>query len=172
MAYLSCLYSAESDFKNKNNYTDLHSGNYRKAFLACRKHRIDLNIVVDHDPATFMERLPSFVDQIDDVDHLNLFLTSLGHAIPHQFSVIVPNLLIRRNTQQPEVIANLCDTIRLELEKKDITRFVNSIMTAYVVKTPPDHEAGLRLLLRLRGYSFSFHVSLKPLTTYFPTDRK
>lgn len=32
-----------------------------------------------------------------------------------------------------------------------MTRFVNSILTAYVVKTPPDHEAGLKLLLRLRG---------------------
>ena len=60
----------------------LHRGNYRKAFVACRKHRIDLNVIVDHDRAAFMSRLASFVEQVDDVDHINLFLTSLGCVIP------------------------------------------------------------------------------------------
>jgi elongator complex protein 1 len=128
-----------------------YSGNYRKAFFACRKHRIDLNVMVTHDQATFTSRLASFVEQVDDVDHINLFLTSLGHAIPYQSSIIVSNMFIRRGTQQPQAIASLCDSIRLELERKDISRFVKSILTAYVVKTPPDHEAGLGLLLRLRG---------------------
>ena len=54
------------------------SGNYRKAFFACRKHRIDLNVIVDHDPAAFCARIPAFVDQIPEVDHLNLFLTLIG----------------------------------------------------------------------------------------------
>lgn len=30
-------------------------------------------------------------------------------------------------------------------------KYINSILTAYVVKRPPDLEAGLRVLLRLRG---------------------
>ena len=32
-----------------------------------------------------------------------------------------------------------------------MAKYVNSILTAHLVKTPPDHEAGLALLLRLRG---------------------
>ncbi|KAF8058697.1 pol II transcription elongation factor [Lyophyllum atratum] len=112
---------------------DIDAGNYRKAFFACRKHRIDLNVLVDHDQAKFLERISSFVEQIHEVDHINLFLTGLG-----------------RGSQPPEAIAKLCDTVRIELEKKDLTKYVNSILTAYVVKTPPDHEAGLALLLRLR----------------------
>lgn len=55
-----------------------HSGNYRKAFFACRKHRIDLNVIVDHDPEAFVERIPSFVEQIPEVEHLNLFLALVG----------------------------------------------------------------------------------------------
>lgn len=55
-----------------------YSGNYRKAFLACRKHRVNLNVLVDHDPAKFRERLGSFLDQVEEVDYVNLFLTSLG----------------------------------------------------------------------------------------------
>lgn len=53
---------------------------YKKAFLACRKHRIDFSIFVEHDPHVFHENISSFVDQIDDVDHLNLFLTSIGYV--------------------------------------------------------------------------------------------
>ena len=56
---------------------DIDIGNYRNAFIACRKHRIDLNIIYDHDPQGFFKRLSTFVDQIPEVDHLNLFLTGL-----------------------------------------------------------------------------------------------
>lgn len=145
----------------------IHSdrGEYQKAFFSCRKHRIDLNVIVDHDQAAFMSRLSSFVEQVDNVDHINLFLTSLGCAILSRASVFVSKQCIRRSTQHPQAIANLCDAIRLELERRDITRYVNSILTAYVVKTPPDHEAGLGLLLRLRGRLFFVDCSVVSLLT-------
>ncbi|EGO00816.1 hypothetical protein SERLA73DRAFT_50627 [Serpula lacrymans var. lacrymans S7.3] len=111
---------------------DLDAGNYRKAFLACRKHRIDLSFIVEHDQEAFMRRLSSFVKQVDEVDYINLFLTSLGSHLP------------------VEDISASCDAIRVELERVDLTKYINSILTAYVVKSPPDHEAGLALLLRLR----------------------
>ena len=41
--------------------------------------------------------------------------------------------------------------MREHLEGKDIEKYINSILTAYVVKRPPDLEAGLRVLLQLRG---------------------
>lgn len=53
------------------------SRRYRSAFLLCRKHRIDLNILHDHDPAAFKANLADFISQIKDVDHLNLFLSGL-----------------------------------------------------------------------------------------------
>ena len=56
-------------------------GNYRKAFLACRKHRIDLNVIVDRNPKLFRERLSSFIEQVSDVDYVNLFLTNLGFVV-------------------------------------------------------------------------------------------
>lgn len=112
---------------------DLDAGNYRKAFFACRKHRIELNVLVDHDQATFLEQASSFVNQIPEVDHLNLFLTSIG-----------------RGSQSQDIITKVSDAIRLELEKIDLAKYINTILTAHVVKTPPDHEAGLLQLLRLR----------------------
>ncbi len=131
-------------------------GNYRKAFLACRKHRIDLNVIVDRDPKLFRERLPSFIEQVCDVDYINLFLTNLGSVI---FSELYLLALIRvrsQGSQSPEVISELCDAVRKELEAQDIEKYINSILTAYVVKRPPDLEAGLRVLLQLRGITTLF----------------
>ena len=54
-----------------------------------------------------------------------------------------------------EKLAEYCDAVRKELESRDLARYVNSILTAFVVKRPPDHEAALSLLHRLRGMVFS-----------------
>jgi elongator complex protein 1 len=55
----------------------LRQSKYKEAFIHCRKHRIDLNILYDEDPAAFIANLEQFVEQINEVDHLNLFLSSL-----------------------------------------------------------------------------------------------
>jgi len=59
---------------------ETHSGHWRKAFLSCRKHRIDLNVLIEHNPDVFFSDLSTFVEQIDDVDYINLFLTSVGYV--------------------------------------------------------------------------------------------
>ncbi|KIJ66069.1 hypothetical protein HYDPIDRAFT_174791 [Hydnomerulius pinastri MD-312] len=112
---------------------DLDAGRWQKAFLACRKHRIDLGIIVQHNQDAFMAGVSAFVDQVQGVDYINLFLTNVG-----------------RSQLTPEAITNVCDAVRRELENKDLSKYVNSILTAYVVKSPPDHEAGLAMLLHLR----------------------
>lgn len=48
-------------------------------------------------------------------------------------------------------MALLCDSLRKELELRDLNAYVNSILTAFVVKRPPDYEAALSLLLKLKG---------------------
>lgn len=138
-----------------NLLTSRDSGNHRKAFLACRKHRIDLNFIVDYDLAKFLEDIPSFVEQVDEVDHINLLLTGLGYIHCCHSAAVLTTCRFSRGSQPPETIARLCDAIRLELERKDLAKYVNSILTAHLVKTPPDHEAGLALLLRLRGEGFN-----------------
>ncbi|KAG8966010.1 hypothetical protein FRC05_002930 [Tulasnella sp. 425] len=112
---------------------DIEEGDYRKALLDCRRHRIDLNILYDHEPRGFMSRLWSFVDQIEEVDYINLFLTDIG-----------------KSPRPAKLTAEICDAVRAELEKKDVEKYINSILTTHMVKTPPDIEAGLALLLRLR----------------------
>lgn len=56
-----------------------------------------------------------------------------------------------QSMHSPETTAEVCDAVRQELECIDMIKYVNAILTAFVVKSPPDHEAGLSLLLQLRG---------------------
>ena len=56
-----------------------------------------------------------------------------------------------------ELIGRVCDSIRTELENRDLNRYINSVLTAYLFRQPPDYEAGLALLLRIRGMPFSVH---------------
>jgi elongator complex protein 1 len=55
----------------------LVSGEWKKAFVACRKHRIDLAVLVN-DTKSFLASIPTFVRQIDDVDFFGLFLTTIS----------------------------------------------------------------------------------------------
>ncbi|THG94781.1 hypothetical protein EW026_g6757 [Hermanssonia centrifuga] len=112
---------------------DIDKADYAKAFAACRRHRVDLNVFVEHDKETLMGRLAEFVEQVENVDYINLFLTSIGQG-----------------TLPDDVVNQVCDRVRQELEKKDMKKYINSILTAHVMKRPADHEAGLDLLLRLR----------------------
>ncbi|CAE6532691.1 unnamed protein product [Rhizoctonia solani] len=112
---------------------DMEKGDFRKAFLACRKHRIDLHVLVEYAPGIFADNPGQFVDQIPEVDHLNLFLTGLGQS--------------KRDAQE---ISNICNKLRAELEQRGLARYVQSILTAHVVKTPPDVESALKVLHTLR----------------------
>lgn len=50
---------------------------YRKAFLACRNHRVDMNILHDHAPEEFVSNVNLFVDQVEKVEYIDLFLSHL-----------------------------------------------------------------------------------------------
>lgn len=56
---------------------DLDARRYRSAFLACRKHRIDLNLLFDYNPSAFLGDIGEFVSQLQSVDYLNLFLAAM-----------------------------------------------------------------------------------------------
>lgn len=56
-------------------------------------------------------------------------------------------------------INEVCDMVRGELEKRDVFHYANTILTAYVRKSPPDYESALKALVELKG-GFSVSCSL------------
>ena len=55
----------------------LDTKNFRKAFLTLRRHRIDLNVLYDHNPEAFTENCAEFVEQLESPNYINLFLSDL-----------------------------------------------------------------------------------------------
>ena len=50
---------------------------YFTAFMACRNHRVDMNILHDHAPEQFIASVEIVVDQLQRVGHIDLLLSQL-----------------------------------------------------------------------------------------------
>ena len=57
---------------------------YKKAFLACRKYRVDMNILHDYASADFITHVGLFVDQVKKVEFIDLFLSQLRFVYPNR----------------------------------------------------------------------------------------
>lgn len=99
-----------------------------------------------------MEHPARFVDQVPEVDYLNLFLTGLG-CVVRSFTKNTPYIKRRQSKREQTEIDSICDKLRLELEQRGFSQYIQSILTAHVVKTPPDVESALKVLHTLRGES-------------------
>lgn len=136
---------------------------YKKAFLTCRTHRVDMNILFDYAPQQFMRDIEFFIKQVKKVEYIDLLLSSLSEED-------VSKTLYRETlapAEKPPVngLANgdathaflgteskvnkICDAFLQALQKHSSTRLQN-ISTAHVSKNPPDLDAGLRLISALR----------------------
>ena len=51
----------------------------------------------------------------------------------------------------PTKVNDICDALRIALEKRDILKYTETILTTHVCKQPADYESGLRVLLRLQS---------------------
>ncbi|WFD35942.1 Putative elongator complex protein 1 [Malassezia cuniculi] len=107
--------------------TALDQQNFGEALRICRVHRLDMNLLYDHNPESFMRSIDLFIDQVSSADHINLLLTGL-----------------RRDTAEP--VNSICDAFISALERKDRRGYLHSILTAHVRKQPADLEGGVRVL--------------------------
>ncbi|WVQ75470.1 hypothetical protein IAR50_005095 [Cryptococcus sp. DSM 104548] len=127
-------------------------GSYRSAFLTCRKHRLDVNILYDLDPAKFMANLEDFVKQVPEVDYLNLFVSSLNGD--DSSKTLYPTIATGSSTSAVSTknkVNDVCDALRGLLEARGVEQYVETILTTHVCKVPADYEAGLRVLLQLQA---------------------
>ena len=55
----------------------LDNKDYRAAYLACRSHMVDMNILHDYSPDQFMSSIQLFIDQVNKVEFIDEFLSRL-----------------------------------------------------------------------------------------------
>uniref|UniRef100_A0A182XXP4 Elongator complex protein 1 n=1 Tax=Anopheles stephensi TaxID=30069 RepID=A0A182XXP4_ANOST len=110
---------------------------YYEAFDIMRKERIDLNLLVDHNPSRFLEHLAThFLAQITNVSWLNLFITDLANE--DACDKYATNYLDRTNGpvlstgySLPEKVRFCCDRL-LDAMDTDPTVLTQPKITCYV----------------------------------------
>ncbi|KAI0243687.1 putative elongator complex protein 1 [Massospora cicadina] len=121
---------------------------YRKAFILCRKYRIDMNVLFDLNPAQLLEDMGQFVDQVRDPDYLNLFISSLKEE--DVLASKYPQMAKAPPGRVDTKVNSLCGAIRSVLQAMDPRLYSQPTVTTYARQLPPDLEAVLKLLKELR----------------------
>ncbi|KAL8934000.1 MAG: hypothetical protein Q9216_006116 [Gyalolechia sp. 2 TL-2023] len=127
--------------------------NYKKAFLACRNQRVDMNLLHDHRPKQFIENIGLFIDQIKKVEHIDLFLSSLGEddVSKTMYKETLPAEERPRNNpavSESGKANKICNAFLEALPGRKAN--VKNMITAQVCKSPPNLDAGLMEIVRLR----------------------
>lgn len=143
--------------------THIRNLDYRKAFIACQAHQVDLTILYDLDPQSWTDNIDRFIDQLKRPGRVDEFTQKLKEED-------VTQTLYRDTSKQAEMAVNgtstpatastsnrnkvntICDSLISALEKKDAA-YLPNIITAHVCKRPPDVNAALTLVSSLRQTS-------------------
>ncbi|KAF4551650.1 Elongator complex protein 1-like protein [Elsinoe fawcettii] len=134
---------------------------YRKAFFACRNHRVDMNILHDYNPKQFMTNVDLFVDQLKKPTHIDLFLSQLrDEDVTHTLykeTLNAPKLGLPTSSPPPTPLNKtntICSAFITALSPSSRRKtHLQSLITSHVCKTPPDLASGLQLISSLRSAS-------------------
>lgn len=134
--------------------SELDRGRYKSAFLHCRSNRVDLNLLHDHNPAAFLRDVPKFIEQVSDIDHFNLFLSSLKSedVTRVQYRPLEASGTAQTSSAASSTKVNdICKAFIDEFARLDDNkRYIKAILTAHVKKVPADYETALSLLRDLK----------------------
>ncbi|KAI5295661.1 hypothetical protein KEM52_000653 [Ascosphaera acerosa] len=136
---------------------------YRAAYLTCRSQIVDLNILHDYAPEQFMDNIPLFLDQVHKIEYIDEFLSRLSNDNVAQ-TLYRDTLKVAGEPVPATVTATastsatngkvnkICDGFISVLSTRVDTNLQN-LVTAHVCKSPPDLEAALALVTRLKKQS-------------------
>jgi elongator complex protein 1 len=136
-------------------------GSFGEAFRMMRKHKVDLNIVVDLDPMGFLEDgMLSFVKEVDNIDHLNLFISNLQNYDTTKTKFPVPSWFRKDDPRTTDgslfdfsnKVNQVCARARgimMTIEKvneKPNRYYLLPILSTFAKEEPPKLAEALRLI--------------------------
>lgn len=111
---------------------------YRPAFVLLRKHRVNLNLLADHDPAALAAHTQDFVRALDSAANVNLFLADLKDEdctvtmyYNQDQAQVVAEALRMQHGQRPGKVARVCAMIRAAAEAVDPWRLFHAILMSH-----------------------------------------
>ncbi|KAI5809605.1 IKI3 family protein [Peziza echinospora] len=141
----------------------IEAKDYKTAFLACRSQRVDLNILHDHAPEQFLANIPLVIDQLKKIEYIDLFLSQLREedvsktmyreTLPQTDGAsVIPAAPSAPAGSLPadSKVNRICKGFLDALFPSRLSKNLQNIVTAHVCKSPPDHDAALQLIGKLR----------------------
>ncbi|EXJ58709.1 hypothetical protein A1O7_06138 [Cladophialophora yegresii CBS 114405] len=145
----------------------LKQQDYRAAFLACQTHQVDMNILHDYDPETFLSNVPNFIDQVKKPGRVDEFLSKLKDedvtkTLYRDTTLPATTTASATGTAQPQSqdarphqpapgskVNRIADAFLSALAARPTSSSIQTIITAHVCKRPPDLPSALSLISRL-----------------------
>ncbi|CCD27111.1 Elongator subunit IKI3 NDAI_0J02190 [Naumovozyma dairenensis CBS 421] len=142
---------------------------YKEAFMHCRTHRVNLDILYDYAPDLFFDNLELFINQLEKVDYLNLFISCLGEddvtqtkyketiksGIADSFETAAAPLTemqqyMKKKMFDPSTskVNKICNAVLEVLLSNEIykKKYIQTIITAYASQRPQNLEEALKLI--------------------------
>lgn len=125
---------------------------FLEAMTAMRRHRINMNLIYDHNPDKFLTNVQLLVQQINNVSHINLFLTDLQEedVTCTMYTAAYNRSPVTEDSEQTHKVDTVCDALRKALIQEDENKYILCILTSYVKKSTPELEEALLLVRSLR----------------------
>lgn len=148
---------------------------FYNAFLACRTHRIDLDILHDYNPSLFFNNVELFINQIQKVEYLDLFVSCLHEEdvtktkyretlidagineaeIKQNGETLQPAFRKKFANKKEEVFKNFQDSkvnriceavLSILLKPEYFDNYMQTVLTAYACEKPPNLVEALKLI--------------------------
>jgi len=129
----------------------IDGGRYEAAMEELRRHRVNLNVLVDHDPESFLTNAQSFVDAVGDSFRICLLLADLREedCCLTLYGDAYPDRLRAYAWPASGKVSTVTDALRTCLEKEE-SRFANAIVSCMVRNGQQGVEGALLKIGRWR----------------------
>ncbi|KAI9598831.1 IKI3 family-domain-containing protein [Syncephalis fuscata] len=125
----------------------LDSRDYLAAFIDCRRHRVDTNVLHVRHPQQFIKDLGEFVKQLEQVDYLNLFMSNLkpnlNDPMPMSPDAIATTAIVNS-------VNDICEAMIEHLTQLDEQKYLQTILISYIRKDPTDIVGALSVIRQLQ----------------------
>ncbi|KAF6018415.1 IKBKAP [Bugula neritina] len=132
---------------------------YKEAFLLMHRHRINMNLICDHDRKCFLQNVSLFIEQLQSTTYLNQFITDLHEEDVTQsmYTAFYCNRLkdVPPGQVLPNKVDTVCDALISSFQHLNSDKYLLCILTAHVRKSTPQLETALQLIKSLKDINKS-----------------
>ena len=127
---------------------------YHEAVELMRKHRVDMNLVYDHDPVSFMQNCNNFVKSVNNAEWIDLFVASLKNedttSTLHSFNYQLPKIEKHETSDNISKVDRICIAVRESMIQVDEQKYLLPILSSYVKMDTSQMDEALRKLKDLK----------------------